>query len=196
MSVMCAQPGLAQPGLTRAHPEEPGDVDISVEFERLRDAGKMFADELVEELRAASRGVRDVYSTSSTWERPELNGGRGIGFSTTGSWPNWSLVRDDLVGILDTTANQVVEVGEYLIAAANYLEREDTSAKEAMEQAGRELGSAFGEPGGLMAGKGTRHEVARDQVKAAAEACAKVEVGRWRPRPGAGSPVRNVAGLH
>lgn len=131
-----------------SHPENPGDVDISVEFERLRDAGKMFADELGEELRAASRGVRDVYSTNSTWERPELSGGRAIGFGTTGSWPNWSEVRDDLAGILDSTANQVVEMGEYLIAAANYLERQDQSAKEAMEQAGRELDSVFGRPAG------------------------------------------------
>jgi hypothetical protein len=120
----------------------PG-VDISVEFDRLRDAGKTFADELGEELRAASRGVRDVYSTSSTWERPELSGGRAIGLGPTGSWPDWSLVRDDLAGILDTTASQVVEVGEYLIAAANYLERADASAKEAMEKAGQELDNAF-----------------------------------------------------
>jgi hypothetical protein len=129
--------------LADSHPDTPKDVDISVEFERLRDAGKMFADELGEELRAVSRGVRDVYSTSSTWERPELSGGRAIGLGPTGSWPDWSLVRDDLAGILDTTAHQVAEVGEYLITAANYLERQDASAKEAMERAGQELDNAF-----------------------------------------------------
>lgn len=120
----------------------PG-VDISVEFERLRDAGKTFADELGEELRAVSRGVHDVYATSSTWERPELSGGRAIGLGPTGSWPDWSLVRDDLAGLLDTTATQVVDVGEYLIAAANYLERQDASAKEAMEKAGQALDDVF-----------------------------------------------------
>ncbi|WP_410643248.1 hypothetical protein [Amycolatopsis sp. lyj-346] len=130
-----------------SHPETAGDVDISVEYERLRDAGKMFADELGEELRAASRGVGDVYSSGATWDRPELSGGRTIGFGPTGSWPNWSVVRDDLAGILDATANQVVEVGEYLIAAANYLERQDASAKEAMEQAGRELDNAVNRAG-------------------------------------------------
>ncbi|RSD17201.1 hypothetical protein [Amycolatopsis eburnea] len=127
-----------------SHQDKPLDVDISVEFERLRDAGKTFADELGEELRAVARGVRDVYSTSATWERPELSGGRAIGLGPTGSWPQWSQVRDDLAGTVDATANQVVEVGEYLIAAANYLERKDASAKEALEKAGQELDRTFG----------------------------------------------------
>jgi hypothetical protein len=38
---------------------------------------------------------------------------------------------------------QVVEVGEYLITAANYLERADASAQEALEKAGQELDKTF-----------------------------------------------------
>ncbi|GLY71155.1 hypothetical protein [Amycolatopsis taiwanensis] len=124
-------------------PNTKQDVDISVEFERLRDAGKTFADELGQELQGVSRGVQDTFSTSSAWERPELPGGVAIGIGLTGPWENWSPVRDHLVRILDTTATQVVEVGEYLISAANYLERQDASAKEAMEKASQELDKVF-----------------------------------------------------
>ncbi|MEV7040775.1 hypothetical protein [Amycolatopsis sp. NPDC051061] len=128
---------------TDSHPETPQDADISVEFERLRAAGKTFADELGEELRAVSRGVHEVYSTDSSWLRPELAGGRAIGLGPTGPWPQWNGVRTALARILDVTSSQVVELGEYLIAVANYLERADASAKEALEKAGQELDKTF-----------------------------------------------------
>jgi hypothetical protein len=129
--------------LKDSHPETPQDVDISVEFERLRAAGKTFADELGEELRAVSRGVHQVYSSDASWLRPELARGRAIGLGRTGSWEKWNEVRTALAGILDTTVKQVVEVGEYLITAANYLERADASAQEALEKAGQELDKTF-----------------------------------------------------
>ncbi|MEU8635316.1 hypothetical protein AB0C38_24400 [Amycolatopsis sp. NPDC048633] len=128
--------------LKDSQPANPRNVDIAVECERLRDAGKTFADELGEELLAASQRVHEVYSDNSTWIRPELPG-RAIGLTKTGPWDYWRPVRDHLARILDTTGKQVVEVGEYLIAAANYLERADASAKEAMDKAGQELDAAF-----------------------------------------------------
>jgi hypothetical protein len=129
--------------LVDSQPENPQSIDIAVEFERLRDAGKTFADELGEELHTASQRVREVYSNSATWTRPELSGGGAIGLTPTGPWDYWSPVRDHFATILYDTADQVVEVGEYLIAAANYLERQDASAKEALEKAGQELDKTF-----------------------------------------------------
>jgi hypothetical protein len=119
------------------------DVDIDVEFERLRTAGRIFADELAEELRGISRRVQEIFSTSSAWERPERPGGVAIGIGLTGPWEDWKTVRDRLTKILDTTATQVVDLGEYLISTANFLERQDASAKAAMEQAAQELDNAF-----------------------------------------------------
>jgi hypothetical protein len=123
-------------------PDNKQDVDINVEFQRLRDAGRIFADELGAELQSVSRGVREVFPTDSAWTRPELDGGT-IGMSLTGPWDKWSAVRDQLAGILDETAKQVVEVGEYFISTANFLERQDASAKEAFDKAATELDNVF-----------------------------------------------------
>jgi len=115
---------------------------VVVDLERLRDAGKVFADELGEDLRSVSRGVQEAFSSDAAWVRPEIGAG-AIGVRTTGPWPEWNGVRHELVRILEETAVQVVEVGEYLISAANYLERHDNSAREAMEKAGQELDGLF-----------------------------------------------------
>jgi hypothetical protein len=128
---------------TDSAPDKKQDIDIDVEFGRLRTAGRVFADELAEELRGISRGVQEVFSTSSAWERPELHGGVAIGIGLTGPWEDWSLVRDNLAHILDKTATQVVEVGEYLISAANFLERQDASAKAAMDKVAKDLDNVF-----------------------------------------------------
>jgi hypothetical protein len=124
-------------------PDRPPDVDISVEFERLRNAGKVFADELGAELQSVSQRVRDVFPTNAAWERPEIDGRVAIGLDLFGPWENWSKVRNELAAILDLTAKQVVEVGEYLISTANYLERKDASAKDAMDKASQELDNVF-----------------------------------------------------
>jgi hypothetical protein len=118
------------------------DQDIVVDFERLRDAGKVLADELGEELRTVSRGVQEVFSTDEAWTRPQVGAG-AIGLGPDGPWKSWNEVRSHLVRILGTTAGQVVEIGEYLISAANYLERQDASAKEAMDNAAQELDNVF-----------------------------------------------------
>ncbi|MER7859193.1 hypothetical protein ABTX61_08825 [Amycolatopsis japonica] len=130
---------------TDTAPAQPRDVDINVEFERLRKAGTIFADELAEELRGIAHGVRGVCSSPAGWERPEVGGGgpTGIGIGITGPWEDWVEVRDQLAQILDTTATQVKEVGEYLVSTANFLERQDDSAREAMEKAASELDAAF-----------------------------------------------------
>lgn len=126
-----------------AGPEDKPDVDISVEFQRLRDAGRIFADELAEEFRIIAQGVRGVFSSDSAWRRPEMSGGRAIGLRLTGPWNDWNPIRERLAGILEKTANQVADVGEYLISAANFLERQDASAKEALDKITADLTRVF-----------------------------------------------------
>lgn len=125
-------------------PDHKPDADIAVEFERLRGAGKIFADETAGEIRTIARGVREASATECIWERPELSGGVAIGLGTTGPWVDWNAVRTELASILDTTSEQVTNLGEYLISTANFLERQDASAKEALEKAAQEFDGAFG----------------------------------------------------
>jgi hypothetical protein len=126
-----------------ADPAEKSNLDVNVEFQRLRDAGRIFADELSEELRVIARGVREVFSSNEAWRRPEMAGGVAIGLRLTGPWDDWNPVRERLAGILDKTATQVADVGEYLISAANFLERQDASAKEALDKIAATLDKVF-----------------------------------------------------
>lgn len=122
------------------------DVDIKVEFDRLRKAGSIFADELSRDLHDIASSLRGIFPTSSAWERPEIGGGMGIGIGWNGPWDPWNANRNLLVEALEKTALQAAGVGDYLISAANFLERQDASAQEALEQAGAKLDGQFGSP--------------------------------------------------
>ncbi|SEC99101.1 hypothetical protein SAMN04489727_5893 [Amycolatopsis tolypomycina] len=125
-------------------PATASDVDIKVEFDRLRKAGSIFADELSRDLHDIAGSLREILPTSSALERPEIGGGMGIGIGWTGPWDLWNANRILLAEALEKTAGQVAGVGDYLISASNFLERQDAAAKEALEQAGAELDGQFG----------------------------------------------------
>jgi hypothetical protein len=124
------------------NPDRPPNVDIDVDFQRLRGAGTAFADELAAELRTMAADVREVFPTNSGWTRPE-QGNKAIGTGPDGPWPFWNAVRIDLADILDRTATQVEDVGEYLVATANFLERGDATAKAAFDQTSQQLDGVF-----------------------------------------------------
>ncbi|KDN21570.1 hypothetical protein [Amycolatopsis rifamycinica] len=135
-----------KPGKIRGDtaPGKSPDVDIKVEFDRLRKAGSIFADDLSADLREVASSLRGIFPNSSAWERPEIGGGMGIGIGWTGPWEAWNANRNLLAEALEKTAQQVVGVGDYLISVANFLERQDAAAQEALEQAGAELDGQFG----------------------------------------------------
>jgi hypothetical protein len=127
-----------------ADDNKPPNVDIQVEFDRLRKAGSIFADELSRDLHDIAYSLRGILPGSSAWERPEIAGGMGVGIGWTGPWEPWNANRILLAEALEKTALQAVDVGDYLISAANFLERKDTAAQEALEQAGAKLDGQFG----------------------------------------------------
>lgn len=135
---------VADDVLQDSSPGKPADVDIDVEFQRLRNAGTVFADDLAKELSDIAGGVKGLCSSSTAWERPGVPGSQtGIGIGVTGPWEEWCAVRDGMAGILGKTATQVEDLGEYLIATANFLERQDETAKAAFDKIHQQLGEDF-----------------------------------------------------